>query len=76
MPPCPSRPTTRKRPKCSGSEAGVARATLESLAENFSDGVVAHLFWIALGGLMGGALYKALKEIRKLIKREGDMAAV
>jgi adenosylcobinamide-phosphate synthase len=38
--------------------AGVARAALESLAENFSDGVVAPLFWIALGGLGGGALYK------------------
>ena len=32
-------------------EAGVARAAIESLAENFSDGVVAPLFWIALGGL-------------------------
>jgi adenosylcobinamide-phosphate synthase len=37
-------------------EAGVARAALESLAENFSDGVVAPLMWIALGGLVGGAL--------------------
>src|SRR5262249_54187388 len=36
-------------------EAGVARAALESLAENFSDGVVAPLLWIALGGLAGGA---------------------
>ena len=37
-------------------EAGVARAAIESLAENFSDGVVAPIFWIALGGLTGGAL--------------------
>ncbi len=40
-------------------EAGVARAAIESLAENFSDGVVAPALWLALGGLPGCALYKA-----------------
>ena len=40
-------------------EAGVARAAIESLAENFSDGIVAPAFWLALGGLPGCALYKA-----------------
>jgi adenosylcobinamide-phosphate synthase len=40
--------------------AGVSRAAVESLAENFSDGVVAPAFWLALGGLTGGALYKAV----------------
>ena len=35
-------------------EAGVARAAIESLAENFSDGVVAPVLWTALGGLAGG----------------------
>jgi adenosylcobinamide-phosphate synthase len=40
-------------------EAGVARAAIESLAENFSDGVVAPAFWIAILGLAGGAAYKA-----------------
>ena len=34
--------------------AGVARAAVESLAENFSDGVVAPVFWMALAGLPGG----------------------
>ena len=34
-------------------EAGVARAAIESLAENFSDGVVAPVFWLAVGGLAG-----------------------
>src|SRR5208282_4304992 len=33
---------------------GVARAAIESLAENFSDGIVAPLLWIAIGGLTGG----------------------
>ncbi len=48
-------------------EAGVARAALESLAENFSDGIVAPLFWIALGGLPGGALYKAINTADSMI---------
>ncbi|MGH6849943.1 MAG: cobalamin biosynthesis protein CobD/CbiB, partial [Methylocella sp.] len=41
-------------------EAGVARAAIESLAENYSDGVVAPAFWLALGGLPGGVCYKAI----------------
>ena len=48
-------------------EAGVARAAIESLAENFSDGVVAPLFWLALGGLPGGALYKAINTADSMI---------
>ncbi|KWT65244.1 Adenosylcobinamide-phosphate synthase [Hyphomicrobium sulfonivorans] len=41
-------------------EAGVSRAAIESLAENYSDGVVAPLFWLLIGGLPGAALYKAI----------------
>jgi adenosylcobinamide-phosphate synthase len=48
-------------------EAGVARAAIESLAENFSDGVVAPTLWIALGGLVGGALYKAINTADSMI---------
>jgi adenosylcobinamide-phosphate synthase len=40
--------------------AGVARAAIESLAENFSDAVVAPVFWMAIAGLPGAALYKAI----------------
>jgi adenosylcobinamide-phosphate synthase len=40
--------------------AGVARAAIESLAENFSDAVVAPVFWMIFGGLPGGAVYKAI----------------
>ncbi len=40
-------------------EAGVARAAIESLAENLADGVVAPAFWTGVGGLVAGALYKA-----------------
>jgi adenosylcobinamide-phosphate synthase len=48
-------------------EAGVARAAIESLAENFSDGVVAPILWTALGGLVGGALYKAVNTADSMI---------
>jgi adenosylcobinamide-phosphate synthase len=48
-------------------EAGVARAAIESLAENFSDGVVAPILWIAVGGLAGGALYKAINTADSMI---------
>ena len=40
-------------------EAGVARAAIESLAENFSDGIVAPALWLVLAGLPGGLAYKA-----------------
>ncbi len=48
-------------------EAGVARAAIESLAENFSDGVVAPVFWMALAGLPGGAAYKAINTADSMI---------
>lgn len=48
-------------------EAGVARAAIESLAENFSDGVVAPAFWLGLGGLPGAALYKAVNTADSMI---------
>jgi adenosylcobinamide-phosphate synthase len=48
-------------------EAGVARAAIESLAENFSDGVVAPAFWLAVGGLSGGAVYKAINTADSMI---------
>jgi adenosylcobinamide-phosphate synthase len=48
-------------------EAGVARAAIESLAENFSDGVVAPVFWMALAGLPGAAAYKAINTADSMI---------
>ena len=48
-------------------EAGVARAAVESTAENFSDGVVAPLFWFALLGLGGLCAYKAVKTLDSMI---------
>jgi adenosylcobinamide-phosphate synthase len=48
-------------------QAGVARAAIESLAENFSDGVVAPALWMAIGGLAGGAIYKAINTADSMI---------
>jgi adenosylcobinamide-phosphate synthase len=47
--------------------AGVARAAIESLAENFSDGIVAPVFWLVLAGLPGIALYKAINTADSMI---------
>lgn len=48
-------------------EAAVARAAIESLAENFSDGIVAPVLWLCIGGLPGGALYKAINTADSMI---------
>ncbi|TNC14178.1 cobalamin biosynthesis protein CobD [Methylobacterium terricola] len=48
-------------------EAALCRAAIESLAENFSDGIVAPAVWIGLGGLPGGALYKAVNTADSMI---------
>ena len=48
-------------------EAGVARAAIESLAENFSDGVVAPVLWLALGGLAGGTVYKTINTADSMV---------
>jgi adenosylcobinamide-phosphate synthase len=53
-------------------EAGVARAAIESLAENFSDGIVAPVVWLALGGLAGGAAYKAINTADSMIGHKSD----
>jgi adenosylcobinamide-phosphate synthase len=46
---------------------GVARAALESLAENFSDGVVAPVFWYLLLGLPGLFAYKMANTLDSMI---------
>ena len=48
-------------------EAGVARAAIESLAENFSDGVVAPTIFMVIAGLPGAALYKAINTADSMI---------
>jgi len=53
-------------------EAGVARAAIESLAENASDGVIAPLFFLVLFGLPGIALYKAINTADSMIGHLND----
>jgi adenosylcobinamide-phosphate synthase len=48
-------------------QAGVSRAAIESLAENFSDGVVAPVFYGGLFGLPGIAAYKAVNTADSMI---------
>ena len=48
-------------------EAGVARAAIESLAENFSDAVVAPVLWLFIAALPGAALYKAINTADSMI---------
>lgn len=49
------------------SEAEVARAAIESAAENFSDGVIAPAFWFAVGGLPAILIYKAVNTADSMI---------
>ncbi|MFT8467359.1 adenosylcobinamide-phosphate synthase CbiB [Acetobacter syzygii] len=48
-------------------EAGIVRAALESLAENYSDGIVAPLFWTAVFGLPGAVFYKSVNTADSMI---------
>lgn len=48
-------------------EFGVARAAIESCAENFADGVVAPVFWYVLFGFPGLLLYKTVNTMDSMI---------
>jgi adenosylcobinamide-phosphate synthase len=48
-------------------QSGVARAAIESLAENFSDAVVAPVFWAALLGLPGLLAYKVVNTADSMV---------
>jgi len=47
--------------------SGVARAAIESLAENFSDAIVAPVLWTVIAGLPGAAVYKAINTADSMI---------
>ena len=48
-------------------QAAVARAAIESTAENFSDGVVAPVFWFLLFGLAGIFAYKTVNTLDSML---------
>ena len=51
---------------------GVARAAIESLAENFSDGVVAPAFWYVVAGLPGLLAYKMANTLDSMIGHKSE----
>lgn len=48
-------------------ESGVARAAIESAAENWSDGVIAPAFWFVIAGLPGIVVYKIINTADSMI---------
>ncbi|MFZ5812151.1 MAG: DUF2201 family putative metallopeptidase, partial [Thermodesulfobacteriota bacterium] len=48
-------------------EAGVRRALIETVAENFNDGVVAPLFYLTLGGPVLAVAYKAVNTLDSMV---------
>lgn len=48
-------------------EKGVARATVETVAENTSDGIIAPLLFLALGGAPLGFFYKAVNTMDSML---------
>lgn len=53
-------------------QSGVCRAAIESLSENFADGVVAPVFWYAIAGLPGLLAYKMLNTADSMIGHKNE----
>lgn len=53
-------------------ESGIVKGTLESLAENASDGIVAPVLWYALLGLPGIVAYKAINTADSMIGHKSE----
>ncbi|MGE7369504.1 adenosylcobinamide-phosphate synthase CbiB [Neorhizobium sp. NPDC001467] len=53
-------------------EPAVCRAAIESLAENFSDGITAPALWLGIGGLAGGAAYKTTNTADSMIGHRNE----
>lgn len=54
------------------NESGVSRAAIESLSENFADGVVAPVFWYLIAGLPGILAYKMLNTADSMIGHKNE----
>ncbi len=53
-------------------EEGVARAAIETVAENTSDGVIAPMLYLALGGPVLGFFYKAVNTMDSMVGYKND----
>ena len=60
------------RDTASLDEAGVARAAVETVAENASDGVIAPLIFLAIGGAPLGMFYKAANTMDSMVGYKND----
>lgn len=49
------------------SEEQVIKAAVETVAENTSDGVIAPMFWMLIGGPVGGFIYKAVNTMDSMV---------
>ena len=54
------------------SEEGVAKAAVETVAENTSDGIVAPLIFLAIGGPALGFLYKSVNTMDSMVGYKND----
>ena len=54
------------------NEAELARATIESLAENTADSVVASLFWGAVAGIPGLLAHRAINTLDAMVGHRND----
>lgn len=53
-------------------ETGIAKAAVETVAENTSDGVIAPMFYLAIGGPLGGWVYKAVNTMDSMVGYRND----
>ena len=53
-------------------DAGIIRAAVETVAENTSDGVTAPLFYMAIGGAVGGCFYKAVNTMDSMLGYQNE----
>jgi adenosylcobinamide-phosphate synthase len=53
-------------------EPEILRATIETVAENLSDGVIAPLFYLAVAGPVGMAVYKAINTLDSMVGYRND----
>lgn len=65
-----SRIVGRDTEKLSGE--GVTKAAVETVAENTSDGVIAPMFYMAIGGAVFGFFYKAVNTMDSMIAYKND----
>ena len=53
-------------------EAGVTKATVETVAENTSDGVIAPMFYMVIGGAFLGWMYKSINTMDSMVAYKND----